>query len=50
MDAGAKALSLVILQKCVTKASFHPIAYFNHKLNNAQLNYSATNREMLAVI
>ena len=34
MDASAKALGAVLLQKHVTEASFHTIAYFSPKLNN----------------
>ena len=36
MDASAKALGAVLLQKCTTEASFHPVAYFSRKLNHAQ--------------
>ena len=36
MDASAKALGSVLLQKCATEASFHPIVYFSRKLNHAQ--------------
>ena len=35
MDASAKALGAVLLQKRATEASFHPIVYFSKKLNNA---------------
>ena len=35
MDASAKVLGAVLLQKHATEASFHPIAYFSQKLNNA---------------
>ena len=29
--------------------TMHPVAYFSHKLNAAQQNYSATDRELLAI-
>ena len=32
MDASAKALGAVLLQKRTTEASFHPIVYFSRKL------------------
>ena len=35
MDASAKALGAVLLQKCAMEASFHPVAYFSRKLNHA---------------
>ena len=35
MDASAKVLGAILLQKRVTEASFHPIGYFSRKLNNA---------------
>ena len=35
MDASAKALGAVLLQKWTTEASFHPVAYFSRKLNHA---------------
>ena len=34
MDASAKVLGAVLLQKHATEASFYPIAYFRRKLNN----------------
>ena len=35
MDTSAKVLGAVLLQKHTTEASFHPVAYFIQKLNNA---------------
>ena len=35
-DASTRALGAVLLQKCATEASFHPVAYFTKKLNHAQ--------------
>ena len=35
MDASAKALGAVLLQKRTMEASFHPVAYFSRKLNHA---------------
>ena len=35
MDASAKALGAVLLQKHTTEASFHPVAYFSRKMNHA---------------
>ena len=36
MNASAKALGAVLLQKHAMEASFHPIAYFSRKLNHTQ--------------
>ena len=35
MDASAKALGAVLLQKHTMEASFHPVVYFSRKLNHA---------------
>ena len=35
MDASAKALGAVLLQKCTTEVSFNPVVYFSRKLNHA---------------
>ena len=35
MEASAKALGAVLLQKHTTEMSFHPVAYFSRKLNHA---------------
>ena len=35
MDASAKALGAVLLQKYATEVSFYPVAYFSRKLNHA---------------
>jgi len=47
-DASAKAIGAVLLQGN-TPATMHPVAYFSHKLNAAQQNYSTTDRELLAI-
>ena len=36
MDAMAKALGAVLLQKRTAEASLHPVAYFSRKFNLAQ--------------
>ena len=33
MDASAKVFGAILLQKRITEASFHPVAYFSRKLN-----------------
>ena len=40
IDASAKALGAVLLQKHAIEASFYPVVYFSRKLNHAQYNYS----------
>ena len=50
MDVSAKALGYILLEKHKIKTSFHPVAYFSLKLNNARLNYCATKRKMLAIV
>ena len=35
IDASAKALGAVLLQKYATAKHFHPIAYYSKKCNNA---------------
>ena len=39
-----------MLQGMPGDRSLHPVAFFSHKLNQAQQNYSATDREMLAIV
>ena len=43
-------MGAVLLQRLPGDKSFHPVAFFSSKLNQAQLNYSATDREMLAIV
>ena len=49
-DASALAIGAVLLQKTSGQPSFRPVAYFSKKLTSAQQNYSATDREMLAIV
>ena len=49
-DASALAIGAVLLQKTSGSGCFRPVAYFSRKLNAAQQNYSATDREMLAIV
>ena len=37
-------------RECQGSRSLHPVAFFSRKLNQAQQNYSATDREMLAIV
>jgi len=47
-DASAKALGAVLYQ--VVDGVKKPVAFHSHRLNAAEENYSATDREMLAII
>lgn len=47
-DASAYAVGAVLMQMHGTK--LHPIAYFSKQCSKAQLNYSTTEREALAVV
>ena len=49
-DASGVAIGAVLLQKVPGSSSFHPVAYFSKKLKQAECNYSATDREMLAIV
>ena len=49
-DASGVAIGAVLLQKTAADSSFHPVAYFSKKLKQAEQNYSATDREMLAIV
>ena len=46
-DASNIAVGAVLVQK--TKGYWRPLAFWSKQLNNAQMNYSATDRELLAV-
>ena len=48
-DASSTCVGGVLEQKC-DDGQFHPIEFFSKRLNAAQVNYSATEREMLGVI
>lgn len=39
-----------ILEQISTDGKWHPLEYFSKHLNDAQCNYSATEREMLAIV
>ena len=43
-------MGAVLFQKTPGSSSFHPVAFFSRKLNQAQQGYSATDREMLAIV
>ena len=43
-------MGAALLQRMPGDRSFHPVAFFSRKLNQAQQNYSATGREMLAIV
>ena len=49
-DASAKALGAVLLQRQPGQTSFYPVTYYSCKFNVAQQNYSAADREMLAIV
>ena len=49
-DASAKAIGAALFQKTSGAKHFHPVAFFSRRLNQAQQNYSATDREMLAIV
>ena len=49
-DASGVAIGAVLLQKGPSDASFHPVVFFSKKLKLAEQNYSATDREMLAIV
>ena len=49
-DASQYAMGAALLQRMPGDRSLHPVAFFSHKLNQAQQNYSATDREMLAIV
>ena len=39
-----------VLEQLGSDGLWHPVEFFSKRLNDAQCNYSATEREMLAVI
>ena len=43
-------MGAALLQRLPVDKSFHPVAFLCHKLNQAQKNCSATDREMLAIV
>ena len=47
-DASAKALSGVLYQK--VQSQLRPCAFHSRRLNKAEENYSATDRELLAIV
>ena len=49
-DASQYAMGAALFQRMPGDRSLHPVAFFSHKLNQAQQNYSATDREMLAIV
>ena len=49
-DASAVAIGAVLLQKRPTDMGFHLVEFFSCTLGQAQQVYSATDREMLAII
>ena len=50
LDASAKALGAVLLQKHTAVKHFHPIVHYSKKFNNVQQNYSAIDHEILPTI
>ena len=48
-DASGSCVGGVIEQQ-VQDGSWHPVEYFSKRLNDAQCNYSATERKLLAVV
>ena len=43
-------MGAALLQRMPGDKSLHPVAFFSRKLNQAQQNYSASDREMLAIV
>ena len=43
-------MGAVLLQKHNLHTAFHPVEFFLHKFTSTQQAYSATDREMLAII
>ena len=43
-------MGAALLQRLPSDKSFYPVAFFSRKLNQAQYNYSATDRKMLAIV
>ena len=48
-DASATCVGAVLEQLC-DDSQWHPVEFYSKRLNNAQCNYSATERKMLAVV
>jgi hypothetical protein len=49
-DASDFALGAVLSQQDPVTAKFHPCAYRSQKLSGAELNYSANDKELLAIV
>jgi hypothetical protein len=49
VDASLNAIGAILMQKD-NDGLFHPVSFYSKKLNSAQRNYSATDREGLALI
>ena len=43
-------MGAVLLQKRALDTAFHPVEFFSRKFTSAQQAYSATDREMLAIV
>ena len=49
-DASQVALGVVLEQQFQAEAPFHPVLFHSRKLTPAETNYSATDRELLAIV
>jgi len=49
-DASDKAMGACLLQRKQDESAWRPVAYFSRKLNSAQQNYNATDKELLAIV
>ena len=47
-DASNLAIGAILSQRDDTN-KLHPVAYFSRSLNNAEINYSITDKELLAI-
>ena len=43
-------MGAVLLQKRTSDTAFHPVEFFSRKFTSTQQAYSATDREMLAIV
>ena len=48
-DASQIAVGGILSQADVTSGSLHPVAFYSHKLNQAESNYSVGDKELLAI-